>query len=255
MAKIPLALQLYTVRQELAADPIGTIKAVAEIGYAGVEGGPPPGMSNRDYLALLADCGLQLIGGGVSPAALREDLAQVVDQAAELGINTLMTGIGGELRQHDNDWVRVVAELGQGCAQAAEAGLRILYHNHAFEFEAQVEGQLGLDYLLATIPTGTIAVELDTYWVQTGGQDPVAYIRKYASRLPFLHLKDRAAPPADEACPFAEVGHCILDWDGIFAEAEAAEVEWYIVEQDRCIRPPLESAQLSFAYLQRQGLV
>ena len=249
MSRIPIGLQLYTVRQELANDPKGTIRAVAEIGYEGVEGGPPAGMSNRDYLSLLSDCGLRLIGGGTSSAALRENLQEVVERCHELGINRLMTGIGGELRKADGDWKRVVAELGEGCVKAAEAGLQVLYHNHAFEFETKVDGMYGLDYLLSAIPASAIGAELDTYWVQTGGEDPVAYIRKYAGRLPHLHIKDRAAPPADETCPFAEVGHGILDWDSIFTAAEAAGVEWYIVEQDRCTRPPLESARLSFTYL------
>ena len=255
MARIPVGLQLYTVRQEMAEDPAGTLRAVAAMGYEGVEGGPPGGMANADYLALLADCGLKLAGGGASPKDLRENLQQVVDRCGELGIDTLMTGIGGELREADGDWKRVVAALGEGCAKAAEAGLRICYHNHAFEFETQVGGLYGLDYLLATIPPAAIQAELDTYWVQTGGEDPVAYIRKYAGRLPRLHIKDRAPAPDDQACPFAEVGHGILDWDGIFAAAPEAGVEWYLVEQDQWTRPPIESARLSIDFLKSRGMV
>jgi sugar phosphate isomerase/epimerase len=246
---------LYTVRFELAERPEETIKAVAEIGYQGVEGGPPRGMTNERWLKLLADHGLTLIAGGVSPADLAQNLDQVIERCAQLGIDTLMTGIGGALRERDGDWKTVVAELGQGCARAAEAGLRVLYHNHAFEFETTVDGMYGLDYLFSTIPAAAIGAELDTYWVQTGGEDPVAYIKKYADRLPRLHIKDRAAPPDDAECPFAEVGHGILDWDGIFDAAKSAGVEWYVVEQDRWIRPPLESARMSFEYLRSRGMV
>lgn len=255
MSRIPIALQLYTVRNELAQDPVGTLKAVAEIGYEGVEGGPPQGMSAREFLQVLADHGLKLIGGGASPTELRQNLPRVLERCQELGINTLMTGIGGELQRAGGDWKRVAAELAEACAQAAETGLRILYHNHAFEFEAKVDGMYGLDYLFAVAPAGAMQAELDTYWVKTGGEDPVAYIRKYAGRLPRLHIKDRAAPPADQVCPFAEVGHGILDWDGIFAAASEAGVEWYVVEQDRCTRPPLESARLSLEYLRSRGMI
>ena len=254
MNRIPIGLQLYTVRKEFAEDPAGTIRAVAEMGYEGVEGGPPRAMSNREYRSLLDDCGLVLTGGGVSPWDLREDLPSVVGRCGELGIDTLMTGIGGELKEAGGDWKRVVAALGEGCAQAAEAGLRVCYHNHAFEFEAKVDGQYGLDYLLATIPPAAIQAELDTYWVQTGGEDPAAYIRKYAGRLPRLHIKDRTPPPDDETCPFAEVGRGILDWDAIFAAAGGAGVEWYLVEQDQWTRPPLESARLSIEYLKGRGM-
>jgi sugar phosphate isomerase/epimerase len=245
---------LYTVRFELDERPEETIKAIAEIGYRGVEGGPPKGMSNKAYLKLLADHGLTMIGGGTSPEELADNLDQVIETCSELGIDTLITGIGGTLQKKDNDWKTVVAELGQACARAADAGLRILYHNHAFEFEATVDGMYGLDYLFSTIPATAIGAELDTYWVQTGGEDPVAYIRKYANRLPRLHIKDRTPPPDDAECPFAEIGQGILDWDDIFAAAQEAGIEWYIVEQDNWIRPSLESARMSFDYLKSRGM-
>ena len=255
MSRIPIGLQLYTVREQMAQDPVGTIKAVAEMGYEGVEGGVPRGMSNKEYLALLDDCGLEFIGGGTSSGELRNNLQKVIDNCKELGINSLMTGISGELREYNNDWKRVVAELGEGCVKAAEAGIQVLYHNHAFEFEAKVDGMYGLDYLFATIPENAIQAELDVYWVQTGGEDPVKYINKYAGRLPRIHIKDRAAPPADEECPFAEIGQGILDWDGIFEAAPCAGSKWHVVEQDRWIRPPLESAKMSIDYLKSRGMV
>ena len=254
MADIPVGLQLYTVREQMASDPVATLEAVAAMGYAGVEGGPPKGMSAQEFLGVLADRGMVLTGGGASPKELRENTQAVVDRCGELGIDTVMTGIGGELRQCEGDWKAVVADLAEGCARAAEAGIRVCYHNHAFEFEATVDGQYGLDYLLATIPAAHIQAELDVYWVQTGGEDPVAYIRKYAGRLPRLHIKDRAPAPADETCPFAEVGQGILDWDGIFAAAPDAGVEWYLVEQDRWTRPPLECARMSIDYLKARGI-
>ena len=113
MSNIPIALQLYTVRFELAERPKETIQAVAEIGYQGVEGGPPKGMSNQAYLELLADNGLALIADGTSPEELADDLDQVVERCAQLGIHTLMTGIGGTLRSKEGDWKTVVAELGE----------------------------------------------------------------------------------------------------------------------------------------------
>jgi sugar phosphate isomerase/epimerase len=254
MGSIPVALQLFTVRQDLAEDPVGTIHEVAKIGYRGVEGGPPGDMSNKDYLDLLGEAGLKLIGGGCKPADLREDLNRIVESSEELGINTLMTGIGGEVRNGGVDWKTSVANLGEGCAKATEAGLRILYHNHAFEFETEVDGMYGLDYLLTTIPASSIGAEIDTYWVDAGGEDPVAYIEKYAGRLPFLHIKDRTPEPEHENCPFAEIGHGTLDWDAIFDAAQTAGIEWYVVEQDRWQRPPLECIRMSFEFLQSKGI-
>lgn len=255
MARIPVGLQLYTVRQEFAKDPKGTIKAVAKMGYEGVEGGPPAGMSNKEFLALLKENGLKLAGGGTGVGEMMNNLPALVDRCKELGINTLMLGIGGELRRHNNDWKATVAELGQACAKASEAGLRILYHNHAFEFEAKVDGMYGLDYIFATIPAKHVQAEIDVYWVKTGKEDPVKYINKYAGRVPFLHIKDRAPAPDDQKNPFAEIGQGILDWDGIFAAAGKAGVEWYLVEQDNWNRPPMESAKMSIDYLKSRGMV
>lgn len=255
MGKIPIALQLYTVRDDLAENPIQTIRSVSEMGYQGVEGGPPAGMSNIDFLELLTDHNLVLIGGGVSPVEMRNDIQKISDRCQELGIDTLMCGIGGELQQHNGDWIPVVEALAEGCAKAKEVGLRILYHNHAFEFENKVNGKYGLDYLFDTIPVSDIQAELDTYWVQKGGADPVEYIKKYAGRLPRLHIKDSVSDPENQDCPFAEVGHGILDWDNIFAVSPGAGVEWYVVEQDRCVRSPLESAKLSLDYLRSRGMI
>ena len=255
MGKIPIALQLYTVRDDLAENPVQTIQKVSEIGYQGVEGGPPAGMSNVDFLKLLTDNGLELIGSGVSTVEMRHNIHKISDQCKELGIDTLMCGIGGELQQYNGDWVSVIEALTEGCAKAKEAGLRILYHNHAFEFETKINGKYGLDYLFDTIPASDIQAELDTYWVQTGGEDPVEYIKKYAGRLPRLHIKDRVPDPENQDCPFAEVGYGILDWDNIFAVSPDAGGEWYVVEQDRCVRPPLASARLSFDHLRSCGMI
>ena len=252
MAKIPVGLQMYTVREQMADDPVATLKAVADIGYAGVEGGTPSAMTTAEFLSLTSDLGIKIIGGGASAADLQNDIQKVVDNCGALGINTVMMGIGGNLSE--DEWKTGVAGLAKGCANAAANGIRVLYHNHAHELEQKVGDQCCLDYLLSTIPASDIGAELDVYWVKTGGEDPGEYIRKYAGRTPFLHIKDRAPSPADEECPFAEVGHGILDWDDIFTSAEAQPgVEWYIVEQDVCQRPPLESVRLTLDNLRKMG--
>ena len=88
--------------------------------------------------------------------------------------------------------------------------------------------------------------------MQHGGECPAGYLRKYAGRAPLVHLKDMLD---DDAKTFAEVGEGILDWDAVFAESEAGGAVWGIVEQDRCQRPPLESANLSFENLRKWGRV
>jgi sugar phosphate isomerase/epimerase len=252
VSRIPVALQLYTVREQLSQDPAGTIKAVAEIGYQGVEGMPPKGMSTQGFRSLLDDCGLKLLAIGGDPIG---NLQGLIDDSRSLGCDTVMLGLGGVVRKHNGDWKKAVADLAEACAKGTEAGLILAYHNHAFEYETKVDGVYALDYIFNSIPAGQLEAELDVYWVKTGGEDPVAYVRKYAGRMRRLHLKDRSAPPADLDCPFAELGQGILDWDSIFAAAEEAGVQWYVVEQDRCTRPPLESARMSFEFLKARGIV
>ena len=253
--RIPIALQLHTVRNEMKTDPRATLQAVAAMGYEGVEGNAPEGMSGTEFLRTIRDLGMTLIGSGVRVPELRNDLDGVVARCKETEVTMLMTGILGELRAANGDWKSVVQELGELCAKATERGLTICYHNHAGEFESKVDGKYGLDYLFESIPAEHLKAEIDVYWVKAGGEDPVSVMRKYAGRQSRLHIKDQAPPEKAEECPFAEIGHGTLDWDAIFAEAQRIGIEWYVVEQDRCTRPPLESARMSIEYLKSRGMV
>lgn len=252
--RIRIGLQLHTVREEMKKDPVATLKAVADIGYEGVEGNPPEGMSNAEFLAAVRGVGMELIGGNTRLPEMRKDLDGIAANCRELGIDTLMMGVLGQVNSGQT-WKDVVDELAQLCVQASAKGLRICYHNHAQEFEDKVDGMYALDYIFETIPAEHLLAELDVYWVKAGGEDPVRYIQKYAGRMTRLHIKDRVADAENAECPFAEIGHGTLDWDAIFAEAPKAGVEWYVVEQDRCIRPPLESAKMSLEYLRSRGMI
>jgi len=118
-----------------------------------------------------------------------------------------------------------------------------------------VDGVPPLDYMYKTISADVLKAEIDTYWIKTGGQDPVAYIRKYAGRIPYLHIKDRKTDaPAGERRAFTEIGAGCLDWDAIFAEAGKAGVEWYLVEQDQTDTTPLDSARKSIEFLKSRGM-
>ena len=229
---IPIALQLYTVREDLVEDPVRTIEAVAEIGYQGVEGGAPTGMSNKDYLSLLNDNNLTLIGSGTSTTGLRDRLPETVENCAELGINTLMCGIGGELHQSDGDWKRVVAELAEGCAKASEVGLRILYHNHAFEFNKLPSGKMPIECIFAH--NEKLKYEIDLGWVVAGKADPIFWTKKYASRIVACHLKDFTSPDLnlinhDSQCA---VGDGFIDWSSILNEVKKTDCEIFVLEHD-----------------------
>jgi sugar phosphate isomerase/epimerase len=139
-----------------------------------------------------------------------------------------------------------MAAIGERCRKLAA---RFSYHNHAFEF-ARYADRYGLEILLDAKQPADVLFEPDVYWIRKGGEDPAAFVRKYAGRIPLVHLKDMAG---DAEGSFAEVGEGILDWPSIFAAAEAGGAEWYIVEQDRWTRPSLEAAALSLRHLREWG--
>jgi sugar phosphate isomerase/epimerase len=130
-------------------------------------------------------------------------------------------------------------------------GLRLGYHNHNIEF-VRDKGKLALEAIYEGTDPGLLLAELDTYWIQAGGGDPVQWIRRLKGRLPILHCKDYAM--LDNGPRFAEVGSGNLDWDGILEAAEEAGVEWYVVEQDLPWpgRDIFESHAMSFDFLSRK---
>jgi sugar phosphate isomerase/epimerase len=114
----------------------------------------------------------------------------------------------------------------------------------------EVDGEYGLDILYANSDPRWVQAELDTYWIQHGGENPTAYIKKYEGRAPLIHIKDMAN---DAGRSFAEVGAGILDWPSIFHAAEAGGAVAYIVEQDTCPGDPLDSIRISIENLKQWG--
>jgi sugar phosphate isomerase/epimerase len=141
----------------------------------------------------------------------------------------------------------LAAKLDAAGAVLADAGQVLAYHNHHHEF-ARVDGRLVLEQLYALTNPRNLQGEIDTYWVQFGGGDPVAWCRKLANRLPLLHLKDYAINSENQVV-FAEIGSGNLDFPAIIAAAEASGCEWFIVEQDTCPGDPFDSIRISLDYI------
>src|SRR5437870_2072926 len=125
--------------------------------------------------------------------------------------------------------------------------MQLCYHNHAFELD-RFNGRTGLDILFGAADPDLVHAEIDMYWIQYGGGDPVEMVRRFAGRAPLIHLKDMAA---DGTRTFAEVGEGIMDWPAILAASQSAGAQWYIVEQDTCRRSPFESIEISLRNLRR----
>lgn len=252
MPNIPVALQLYTVRDDLGRDFAGTIQKVAEIGYRYVELAGYYNNSVTEVKKIFDANGITILSGHTGFDTVKNNPKQVVDEYHALGAKyVVIPWIGEEWRRNTEDYQRFGATLTElGTALKAE-GLTLCYHNHAFEFDTFGGDTYGFDTLFASSDPSLVKVEMDTYWVKKGGEDPAAYITKYAGRVPLIHLKDMT-PEGD----FAPVGTGTIDYPSLFAASEAGGVEGYIVEQDRCTaQTPLESAAISFNNLKEWGKV
>ncbi|MCA9438931.1 MAG: sugar phosphate isomerase/epimerase [Candidatus Omnitrophica bacterium] len=253
MPRIPIGIQLYTVRQDLDKDYTGTIRRLAEMGYQGIELANFGQLAATDLKALVDDLAIDVVGCHASLDQMKNDLESVLDYQEAIGNHRLiLPHLSEEIQARGSQGYREVGEfLGETAQRIAPRGFSLSYHNHSFEFVPDGEGYY-LDTLLEAGEKANVKSELDTYWVRHGGADPVDYIRKYSGRIELLHIKDMGE---GEEKPFSEIGSGLLDWDSIFAAAEEAGVEWYLVEQDLCAGPPLESAKKSLEYLRSRGML
>ncbi|MCL6457795.1 MAG: sugar phosphate isomerase/epimerase [Gorillibacterium sp.] len=251
MTKIPVGLQLYTLRDETAKDFPGTLKKVAELGFQVVEFAGYGGIPATEMKQLLDELGLKAISSHVGYDLLLGDLEGQIAYAKEIGIEYLvLPWFEQEKLQEESEYKVAVASFRTIAEKVTEAGLTFLYHNHAFEF-AKLGGEFILDRLYREIDESVLKAELDLYWVKKAGLDPKEYLLSYKGRVPIIHVKDMAG---DEEGFFAEVGQGIIDYPAIFEVAPSAGVKYYLVEQDVCKRPALESIKMSIDYLKSIGI-
>jgi sugar phosphate isomerase/epimerase len=223
-----LAVQLWTVRDQLAVDLPGTLQAVAAAGYRCVELAGLADVPTADLARALAAAELSPMAAHVGIEALRDDVGAVVGRLTALGCPRLVIPWLPEAERRERAGVqRFAAELGGYLPRLASDSIALGYHNHAFEFEP-LDGTTVWDILLAELAP-SIELEIDVYWASDGGRDPVAVIQAAGERVRLLHLKDRApgGEPHDAA-----VGDGILAIPSIIEAGRAAGVEWYVVEQD-----------------------
>lgn len=233
MRRDNIALQLYTVRGLMADDLAGTLRAVAAAGYRAVELAGLPETEPGALVELLHEAGLHVVASHEGIERLRDDTTAVADRLADLRCpRVIVPWMPEEDRRTTGDVRSFAAELGGFARQLASRGIRLGYHNHAFEFAA-LDGTTVWDILLAELPR-EVEIELDVYWAAVGGRDPVAEIRATADRVRLLHMKDRAsgADPHD-----APAGQGTLPFEAIVEAGRAAGVDWYVVEQDEPADP------------------
>ena len=144
MPKIPIALQMYTLRDEMEKDFAGTIRKVAEIGYAAVELAGHGGLSIQELSGLLADNHLKVAGSHIALEALENDLPKVIGEAQALGNrHVVVPYLSDDRRRTSDDYKKVATLLNTYGESLSRSGLTLCYHNHDFEFKALDNGQMG----------------------------------------------------------------------------------------------------------------
>jgi sugar phosphate isomerase/epimerase len=220
----PLAVQLWTVREELAGNQDGILRQLAGIGYGAVE--PFDVVSDPSGLRASLDA-----AGLIAPSVhgRLEQGAAVFDGALAVGAGTVYVAYQPPERFATLDNVRdLAAELREFAAAAAAQGLRAGYHNHDFELSTVLDGRTALE-VLAEHTGDEVLLELDIYWAATGGQDVAALLGRLGSRVRALHVKDG---PAVRGEPMTSVGAGRVPVAEILRSAPW--VEWHIVEEDEC---------------------
>lgn len=242
----PIAVQLYSLRDELAKDFTGTIRKVADMGYAGVETAGFNGSTLEEAAKLFADLGLK-VSSAHGPLPLGDDQNKVLDTMAALGAKYMVLPYLPAEDFTTADRIKANCErINEADAIARANGLTLLYHNHWWEFREQVDGKPAFETMLAHLAP-SVGFEIDTYWTQTGGTEVVPLLKKLGATVPLLHIKDGST---DENQSMVAVGEGVMDWASIIP---ASHAEWLIVELDRCATDMTQAVAKSFTFLNSKG--
>lgn len=236
----PVGLQLYSLRKDFAADQIGTLERIKQIGYDAVEFAAP---LETDFVPLAArmqeialDC--PSMHAGLADLNGRPD--RVLEVAKTLGCRFIVLPF---VDPNDADWKAVVTQAQTFAKRAKDEGFRFAYHHHHFEFD-NARGFRPFDILVGESDPDLLFFELDVYWLKTGGEDPLAMIETMAGRVKLLHLKDMTPDGK-----MADVGSGTLDFPAMIAAGKAAGVEHMFVEHDFPPKPYWPSVEASVNYL------
>jgi len=244
----PIALQLYSLREEAAGDFVAVLKKVAEMGYVGVEPAGLHGMKPREVRKVLDD--LELVCCSThGPFPTADRVNERVDEAAALGTDMIIAGLGPKDFQTADARKAAKDRLVEAVGLVAERGMKFGYHNHWWEFE-KADGEAPYEWMLGEVPG--LFSELDVYWAANfGAVDVPAITAKYASRIPLLHIKDG---PLVKGEPHVAVGTGKMDIPAVVKAADPDVLQWLVVELDECATDMAEAVRESCKFLAGEGL-
>ena len=267
---LPVAVQVYSVRDDAKEDLRATLEKIKAIGYDGVEFAGLYGNKPEDIKKMCEEIGLVPVSAHVPYLDMVAN-PDILKDYATIGCKYVAVPyLVAENRPGTPDFPNVIKNIAKIGEKANELGITLLYHNHDFEF-IKLDGKYALDILYEEVSADLLKTELDVCWVNVGGEVPADYIRKYAGRCPVVHLKDfvgtksesmyeligikSTAPVRPSDFEFRPVGSGVQDFPSILKAAEESGAEWVVVEQDKATMglTPMESITKSKEYLTTLG--
>jgi sugar phosphate isomerase/epimerase len=241
--RIPVGLQLWSVKDDVARDFSATVAAVAAMGYEGVELAGYGNLDAKGAKAALDGAGLKVAGMHVNYASVASDPTAVISDALTLGAKNVVCSWWPPAQLVSAAACeRIGEQLGRIGDALKPFGLRFGFHNHATEM-GSFDGRPGFEWLLGAAAPRSLFAELDVYWAHVAGYAPGRFIREQGARIGILHLKDET-----------ELGRGPVDFADIFAAADSVgSVEWLIVEQEKFNHAPLESVRICLEQLRSWG--
>ena len=279
--KLPVGVQLYSVRTELEKDFYGTLKKVREMGYAGVEFyGEYYGNTPVQIKKWCTELGLIPFSNHVPFQAMIDDVDKVIEENTILGVQYVVFPYMDEASRPGinlEQFKSTVAKIGEVGAKVKEAGFQLLYHNHDFEFVKLDDGSVAYDQIFSADGCNAVKPELDVCWANYAGYNPAEYLTKYSGNIPVVHLKDYYLEGKLSSAPYALIGIATdnsmkddggwfeyrplgmgqVDIPAVIKSAIAGGAQWLCVEQDEPCEGlnRLEGVAKSVEYLKGLGLM
>ncbi len=266
----PIAFQLYSVRDDLEKDFVGTLEQVKKLGYDGVEFAGLYNQMPEFVKEKLDKLGLVPLSAHVPLNAMLADPSKILADYAKIGCTYLAIPYAAEEHRMGGakyqELLDIINRIGN---EAQKHGITLLYHNHDFEF-AKFDGKYALDLLYEAFPPEILQCEIDICWVNVAGENPADYIRKYSGRTPVVHLKDFVMPGKkpeklyaligldDEKqsdtvseFEFKPVGSGVQNIPAVLEASKESGAKWVVVEQDMPTKgmTAMECAEASINYL------
>ena len=269
MTKLPVGIQLYSLRDFAEKDFKGTLKAVKDMGYDCVEFAGLYDNSPKAVKEMCTEIGLTPISAHVAIGDIMKNVDGVLSDYMNIGCKFIVIPWAEESVNlpGGSEYDKFISDIKTVSTACKKYGLTLLYHNHDFEFH-KIDGKYKLDILYSETTPDELQTQIDTCWVSVGGENPAEYVMKYAGRAPLVHIKDYVGSkaenmygligkgngeiaPSKTAFELRPVGYGIQDVAAIIKASEDAGAVAVIVEQDRpsMDKDPMECAKMSIDYI------